>query len=363
MKLIRILFCMIVLAWIPSPEGAFAQEAQNALYRVEEMSLPAGPFTIVGDLYIPATGNRHPVVVWVHGSGPLTRQLMAPLLQPQIDLFLKAGFAFFLDDIPGAGSSKGEITQVFADRAMILAREIEALKKRSDIIPTQIGVAGSSQAGIVMPLATTLTSDIAFMIAEACVAECAYKQDGYLIEQFAICEGLPAEEGRTAARFHRQRYETKDFREYFAAVDFISKSEICKQLSLNNPPLSEEKFKQRDQSPSRLGSWYDPMPVVAGLQFPILALFGEKDKNINSVQGCEAYRQAFQTARNGLNRVEMIANANHLLYEAETGCVRELMAQVAGGKPLYSPRVLGLIALWLDGLKAAFAGHCLQGPA
>jgi len=50
----------------------------------------------------------------------------------------------------------------------------------------------------------------------------------------------------------------------------------------------------------------------------------------------------------------MIANANHLLYEANTGCVREFMAQVGGGKPLYGPQVLNIISAWLEKLSASF---------
>lgn len=72
---------------------------------------------------------------------------------------------------------------------MILTKEIAALENRPDIIPDQIGVAGISQAGVVMPLATTMTSDIAFMIAEACVAESAYKQDAYLVEHAMMSKG------------------------------------------------------------------------------------------------------------------------------------------------------------------------------
>ncbi len=334
--------------------GAAAQESGNSLYRVEEMTVQAGDFTVVGDLYIPVEGSRHPAAVWVHGSGPLTRQLMKPLLMPQIEVFLKAGFAFFLDDIPGAGASKGQIQSVFEDRALILAKEVEALRNRPDIIPSRIGVVGASQAGIVMPLATTKTPGIAFMIAEACVAESAYRQDAYLLKQLMICEGLPADEAEKAARFQLQRYETDDYQEYLAAVAFLDRNEFSKLIGLNNPSMSEEKFKARDKSSAKLGSRYDPMPLVSGLQFPILALFGERDKNINSVQGVEAYRQAFKTAVHGLNRVEMIPAANHMLYEAETGCVREMMAQVAGGKPLYSPRALSIIDEWLGKLKASF---------
>jgi hypothetical protein len=332
--------------------GASAQEPRNSLYRTEEVTVQAGEFTIVGDLYIPLEGTKHPAVVWVHGSGGITRQLMVPLIKPQIEVFLRAGFAVFIDDIPGSGASKGQMQSVFQDRALILTREIEALKSRADIIPTQVGVAGASQAGVVMPLASSMTSDIAFMIAEACVAEASYKQDAYLVKHYMICEGLSPDEADKTARLQLQRYETDDYEEYLAAVEYLSKSDPCKLIGLNNPAMSEEKFRARDKSTTKLGARYDPMPLVALMKFPVLALFGEKDKNINSAQGVRAYRQAFKTTRNKLDRVELIANANHCLYEAETGCVRELMAQVSSCKPSYSPQALKVLTDWLVQLRA-----------
>ena len=352
----RIVLCVMTMGLCGLLQSnALAQEAPDSLYRTEELTVQVGAFTIVGDLYIPLEGTRHPAVVWVHGSGAITRQLMAPLIKPQIEIFIKAGFSFFIDDIPGSGASAGQLGNVvFQDRALILTKEIEALKNRSDIIPTQIGVAGTSQAGVVMPLASTMTSDIAFMIAEACVAEPSYKQDAYLVKHFMICEGLSPEEAAKTARMQLQRYETENYEEYVAAAEYLANNEQCKLIGLNNPPLSEEQFKARDKSATKLGARYDPMPLVASMNFPILALFGGKDKNIDSAQGMEAYRQAFKTAGNTLNRAELIANANHCLFEAETGCVRELMAQVGSGKPYYSPQALGIIADWLNELKTRF---------
>ena len=330
------------------------QDKPNSLYRTEEITIQAGDFTIVGDLYIPSKGAKHPAIVWVHGSGAITRQLFVPLIKPQIEVFLKAGFAFFIDDIPGSGASKGQVKNVFQDRAMILTKEIEALKNRPDIIPNQIGVAGVSQAGVVMPLATTMTSDIGFMIAEACVAESSYKQDAYLVEHAMICEGLPAEDARKTARLYLQRLETEDYQEYVAAAEYVNNNDMCKLIGLDSPLFNEDQFKARDKSPSNLNAYFDPMPLVAKMTCPILALFGEKDKNIDPIQGLEAYRQAFKTARNKLNRLELIANANHAMYEAKTGCVRELLAQVAAGKPQFVPRSLEIIAEWLECLKTQF---------
>jgi hypothetical protein len=169
-----------------------------------------------------------------------------------------------------------------------------------------------------------------------------------------ICEGLSPEEAAKTARMQLQRYETENYEEYVAAAEYLANNEQCKLIGLNNPPLSEEQFKARDKSAAKLGARYDPMPLVASMNFPILALFGGKDKNIDSAQGMEAYRQAFKTAGNTLNRTELIANANHCLFEAETGCVRELMAQVGSGESYYSAQTLGIIADWLGQLKTRF---------
>ena len=334
----------------------FGGPAEAPPFRVEEITIQAGGFAVVGDLYLPTKGSRHPAVVWVHGSGPMTRKLFAPLIQPQIERFLEAGFAFLIDDIPGSGASKGRITSVFEDRALILAEEIEAMRARPDIVPSAVGVAGTSQAGVVMPLATTRTSHIAFMIAEAGVAESSYRQDAYLLERFMICEGLPAGEAREMAGLYRRRFEAEDFKEYERAAERLNGHKVVKMMDLAYPLSDEAKFKGRDRSPSRLGPYFDPMPIVAGLKIPILALFGDKDCNIDPVQGVEAYRRAFETARDPLNRVEMIAGANHLLYEAKTGCVRELMAQVAEGKPLYGSRSLDVLSEWLKSLRLRLQG-------
>lgn len=343
-RIALVIVCASSSAWAQVPAGTFTKE---------EVTVQAGDFTVVGDLYLPADGARHPLVVWVHGSGAITRQLMVPLIEPQLDVFLKAGFAFFIDDIPGSGASTGEIKSVYPDRALILTREIEALSQRPDILAGHIGVAGVSQAGIVMPLAASTTPLISFMIAEACVAESAYRQDAYLAEQLTICEGMSPESGAEIARAVRLRYETDSFAEYVKAAEQVNSNEVCKAIGLNHPLFTEDRFPMRNKSPERPGSYFDPMPLVEKMSMPVLALFGGKDKNINSQQGIDAYRKAL-LGRHPLTRIEMIAGANHMMYLAETGCVRELQAQVAAGEPHYDPQALAIITDWLGLLKDSF---------
>ena len=51
---------MMIVSWGLAHSGAFAQESGNSLFRSEEITVQAGDFTIVGDLYIPAKSAKHP---------------------------------------------------------------------------------------------------------------------------------------------------------------------------------------------------------------------------------------------------------------------------------------------------------------
>jgi len=342
------LFTIVLMGFVQSE----VRGEDNGWYRTEEITITAGEFTVVGDLYIPIAGDKHPLVVWVHGSGPLTRQIMVPLIKPEIEVFLKAGFAFFIDDIPGAGSSKGTIKKVYRDRAMILCREVETLKSRPDIIPQQIGVAGHSQAGIVMPTALQNSRDIAFMIAGACVAENSVEQESYLLERFMICENYPIEEAQKARELNRRRFYAENYSDYREAGEYINNHPAAQRLEITWPMVEEAAFKPRNKASS---VFIDPMPIIAQTTIPVLAMFGEKDCNVNSVQGVEAYNKALQTAGNQFYQVAMIPNANHMLYAANTGCALELMSQIQKGVPDFAPETLTVLAGWLEKLKEHFS--------
>ena len=231
---------------------------------------------------------------------------------------------------------------------MILCKEVEILKNRADIIPDQVGVAGHSQAGVVMPLALKSSCGIAFMIAEACPAESALEQEAYLLEKFMICEGYPPEEARRARALHLQRCYAENFKDYRPAAEFLNNHPAVQTLQMNDPLVAEDEFRPRSKSS---GLFLDPMKIVAEISIPVLALFGEKDNNVDPVQGAAAYREALSAAGNEFYRVETIPSANHMLYATQTGCVRELMGQVQAGTPDFVPAALTALADWLEELK------------
>jgi pimeloyl-ACP methyl ester carboxylesterase len=237
---------------------------------------------------------------------------------------------------------------VYRERAMILCKEVEALQRHPKIISRKVGIAGHSQAGVVMPLALKSSCGIAFMIAEACVAESNTEQESYLLEKFMICENYPPEEAQKARRLNLQRYYAQNYKDYREAAEYINSHPAAKLLEITEALIPEDEFRPPDKSAS---TFLDPMGIVAETRIPVLAIFGEKDNNVNPVQGVEAYKKALKAAGNEFYRVEMIPGANHMLYATQTGCAREIMAQIQKGEPDFAPGTLMILADWLEELK------------
>ena len=122
--------------------------------QVEEITFRSGPFGIVGDLWLPEGEGPFPVVVFVHGDGPIERTGFG-LYLPVMERMLRAGYATFAWDKPGTGKSTGEIdrSRLQAQRTQILLDAIEVMKAHPDLDPQRIGLWGASQAGYVMPRA------------------------------------------------------------------------------------------------------------------------------------------------------------------------------------------------------------------
>ena len=83
---------------------ACARQPQPA--RIEEITFQSGEFKLVGDLRTPAGAGPFPVILFVHGSGDADRTFFGYYL-PIMERMLRAGYAVFSWDNPGAGESTG----------------------------------------------------------------------------------------------------------------------------------------------------------------------------------------------------------------------------------------------------------------
>ncbi|NIW43730.1 MAG: hypothetical protein GWN30_02805, partial [Gammaproteobacteria bacterium] len=59
-------------------------------------------------------------------------------------------------------------------------------------------------------------------------------------------------------------------------------------------------------------AFIDPSEIIEHITIPVLAFYGDMDKNIDPVQGAEAYQLALKTAGNQDYQIEVIHGAAHV---------------------------------------------------
>jgi pimeloyl-ACP methyl ester carboxylesterase len=299
---------------------AVTMQFGDASAQVQELSFNSGQFYVVGDLRSPAEGDLFPVIIMVHGSGNATRH-GAVDFEPLIEIFLRNGFAVLSWDKPGTGESRGDFTQGYSltERAIILCDAVKVLVENPSIINTAIGVWGISQAGWVMPLALEKTQDIAFMMVVSGGGEDGIEQMAYQVGQMVACSGGSAEQVSDVEKYWSQMQKAQEYNEYREAAEIlVSIPGVSEHTGLS---VSEQN--QWSPWPREIDAFFDPMEVIETTTLPMLIHFGELDKNIDPVQGAQAYKSALEKAGNEDYRVITIQGVGHVLTPATTGCLDE----------------------------------------
>ena len=317
MKKLNFLSCLMVL--VLSMPACSSQASRSP--RVEVISFQSGSFHIVGDLRLPGGGGPYPVILFIHGSGPADRIGSGEYL-PIMEQMLQAGYATFAWDKPGTGESTGKFDplQVHSQRAQILLDAIQLMKGRSDIDPAQIGLWGSSQAGYVIPRVLAQSEDIAFVICVSCAGMSSADQMAFQVTALRLCDVPEEKTGQKAGLLSEldqsQTYET--YAEYLHYREVLKALADLGSVSIGNwPALPEEAWQKNDPE---IQGWWNPIEVIEGTTIPVLAIFGDKDRQIDPLQGAYAYRQALAKAGNPYSRVEVFTSANHGIMTSETGC-------------------------------------------
>ena len=87
------------------------------------------------------------------------------------------------------------------------------------------------------------------------------------------------------------------------------------------------------------------MLQIEHTNMPMLVFFGELDKNIDPVQGAQAYEAALHSAGNQEYQIEVIPGVAHVLMPAKTGCIGESTSRE------YAPEYLETMEAWLQNLS------------
>lgn len=307
-----------------------------------DIQFTSGKFEIHAELLTPTSDGPHGLVIMVHGDGPAYMRYFSAIKQN----FLKAGYATLIWDKPGFGKSKGNLSDktLAEERAQILLDAINEMKSNSNIDAGDIGVWGISQAGYVIPRALHSTDDISFMILVGAAGENGIRQTAYYIYQQLICEGASEDSAKLAEQQFIGLFYAKTFDQYYDFAKPLVDDPKIRQMGFVTAMWAEDQWKAYEGDEQ---SFYDPISAIQNTNIPTLVFFGALDKNVNPLQGVEAYTSAFEIAGNNNSQVKLVDGADHDIIISETGCARERASRNTKGWSNYAPEYLHTMQEWL----------------
>jgi pimeloyl-ACP methyl ester carboxylesterase len=254
--------------------------------------------------------------------------------------FAELGIASVVWDKPGQGRSEGAFddNQTLESSAQEVLDAIAALRAGKVPGSNRIGVWSTSRGSWVAPLAMSRAPDISFWISVSGVP--AEDNKHYLMESNLPLEGRNA--GETAQLMEQWRNGRRIFREggsydaYLAATPALRADPAVRYFagdltSTREAYETDQKAYLRD--PAQLEIDPTTMSVVrvrnfdrvlAALDVKVLALFGEKDTNVDWRRARALYESTIGRNPDATLRIRTFPDCSHALRVSATGSVREV---------------------------------------
>lgn len=324
MKTNILLLVMTVL--MLAPKRLLPQEGTTPPVGRQDFNFELPGFQLDGALLFPEGGGQYPLIVYVWGSGP-TRMEQEIKTSQALRTFLESGYAVLLYDKPGSGNSTGGFPPgaLFAQRTDILQKAISLAAEHPRVQKDSIGLYGSSQAIYVMALLLQRPVHIAFLATWSCPMENSIDQSAHQVEQFLRCAGAKSERAKKAHDAYVGAYRATAYQSYLKHAHILSGiPEVMDELGWGEV-LDKKDFEAHKKSKE---PFLDPAESLKDIQVPVLALYGEYDKNIDPVQAIAAWEGI--AARNPHITVKTIPKADHNMIVGGTGCVQEQIGGYRG---------------------------------
>lgn len=319
--------------------------------RIDEIKFKSHAFEILGSLYFPLKEKeKHPLVIWVSGSGPSFRKIQSPQTKKLVNCFLDNGFAYFRIDKPGNGDSKGKLNDdsLFAQLSDIIVDAIKKLKQLPEIDEKRIGLFGSSQAGYIMPLVISKCNDVKFMMGSSCPGENSINQWNYLIGKQMICEGYTEKQSNKYVEMFNTLRCTNNKSEFDEAISFFTKNPIkIKSVNYDSSFVDHAKTWWPRDIDEKDVSHFNPIKIIEKLTIPVFMLYGEKDTQINPVQAIKSYEAALKKAKNKFYRLKMLKGTDHNMSITTSGCLQEIQERNNSRNYFFNPEYYAIVKDWI----------------
>jgi pimeloyl-ACP methyl ester carboxylesterase len=291
----------------------------------DKCQVPDGtlPFEFVADqnhlrgfVDIPAAPGAHPMVLIIHGSGTTDVFRGTSVYNGQYEIlrriFRDAGFATAVWDKAGDGCSTGGYAHgnPIRERARETLAALRALKQRSDIDASRMGLWGISQGGWIGPMVAVQTDDVKFLILVSAPARDAVSQLEYQALAGLRARGISETEVEEAAEHLRRALAIMRaggaVTEFVDAVEPLQKYPTFRELGITTGTAENYRAWQ-----DTVDFQYRPDTALRELRRPVLALFGDHDALVNWRESERIFRQTFKEGGNRDVTIKVFKNTDH----------------------------------------------------
>ncbi len=321
-------------------------------YRAEEVAFDNPAFAevhLAGTLTLPEGDGPFPAAIMITGSGGQDRDETLLDHKPFAviaDHLTRNGIAVLRFDDRGVGKSTGNYgAATSADLATDANAAFAYLRTRPEIRGDAIGFIGHSEGGMIGPIAMAANADVAYFVSLAGpgtnLIQLLLSQRRLIGTQMGMSsEELDRAEPVMAALFNALAAADTPEAGYEAAMAVMTPEA---KTAVGMTPEMDGALLVRQIS----GPWfqyfmqYDPVPNLARITVPVLALNGSLDLQVPPKENLAAIGAALKD--NPDVTVVELAGLNHLFQTATTGAVGEYRDI----EETVSPAALELVSDWL----------------
>ncbi len=315
----RILVLLAISFSISSAHGQLKEKIID--FNFEKVSLN-------GVVTLPKNASPKGIVLIVHGSGRTNAVAQKWYLDIRKAITL-AGYATFMWDKMGCGNSQGTFNyhQTVQNSASEVIAAIHHLKKQGIPGAHTIGLWGVSRAGWINPIVINTYKDIKFWISVSGVD--AKENFQYLFEEnlkiYGVSKDSIALLSKELNTSYRMTHAGKSYEAVMNATKNLRQNAFLHRFN-NGRASTKEQFEAYQKQFMK-----EEFDSVSGLQInvknfesllsnvhcPVLAIFGEKDKNVDWQKTQELYTKTL--GKHTELTVKTFPDANHNLFKCNTG--------------------------------------------
>lgn len=357
---------LLVNEWIPMTlvrmDGPIVfhrpQDPQQPVpYREEEVRFRSGEIQLGGTLTLPHGVDPAAAVVLLSGSGPDGRDYLVSGHYPFwviADYLTRLGIAVLRFDDRGVGESEGDFASLTtADLAADALAAVEFLQNRPEIDPRRVGLIGHSDGAGGAALAASISHNVAFIVMLGGLGVTG--EQHLLLQTESTWSALGAPEARIAWQLEVQQGIIDILKS--GADPVLLQERLDAYVIEINAGLTPERLAAMGLPPEFPGltgivgsvAWlqylisYNPREALLDVDCSVLALNGDRDVIVSSVENLAAIEQALADGGNPDVTVIELPGLNHFFQTCEAG----IPAEYVWIEETISPEVLSLLGDWI----------------